>query len=356
MTSVPGRNEGGAARYGTISGSSAAAALVAGAAALLADARPDLDAAGLRGALVATARLGQGGSDARPRRPRGGLRGRARRRPARRPRSARSHRGTPGALGTVHAAQRLAVGRSSCGCCPGRPRPASRSASAPARFALQPGDAASRAPRDPRPRVRPSRPGRSTGAVRAVVGPRAAAPHPVERRRPGHATGPSSRGVRLSTPSFRPSDAQPAVLSLVAGRVDGSARAAAAPAARRASSGAPPRRASPRDARAPPRRAAGAVRVRRHRPRAGRRAAPPRRVRRSASSGSPVGGGPRVDASTSPFRVRLAAELQSAASCELREAADERHRGADPPSRESRTSSRGRSCAASARRSASTRT
>ena len=45
VTSVPGRSEGGAARYGTISGSSAAAAVVAGAAALLADARPDLDAA-----------------------------------------------------------------------------------------------------------------------------------------------------------------------------------------------------------------------------------------------------------------------------------------------------------------------
>ena len=61
MTSVPGRNEGGAARYGTLSGSSAAAAVVAGAAALLAEARPDLDAAGLRGALVATARRGVGG-------------------------------------------------------------------------------------------------------------------------------------------------------------------------------------------------------------------------------------------------------------------------------------------------------
>ena len=47
---------GGAARYGTISGSSAAAAVAGGAAALLADARPDLDAGGLRGALAATVR------------------------------------------------------------------------------------------------------------------------------------------------------------------------------------------------------------------------------------------------------------------------------------------------------------
>ena len=56
VTAVPGRNEGGAARYGTLSGSSAAAAVVAGSAALLAQARPDLDAAGLRCALVATSR------------------------------------------------------------------------------------------------------------------------------------------------------------------------------------------------------------------------------------------------------------------------------------------------------------
>ena len=55
-TSDPGRNEDGAARYGTLSGSSAAAALTAGAAALLAQARPDLDAQGLKQALVASAR------------------------------------------------------------------------------------------------------------------------------------------------------------------------------------------------------------------------------------------------------------------------------------------------------------
>jgi subtilisin family serine protease len=56
VTSEPGRTQGGAARYGTISGTSASAALVAGAAALLANARPDLDASALRGALVAGTR------------------------------------------------------------------------------------------------------------------------------------------------------------------------------------------------------------------------------------------------------------------------------------------------------------
>lgn len=55
-TADPGRDEDGAARYGTLSGSSAAAALTAGAAALLAQARPDLDAAGLKQALVASAK------------------------------------------------------------------------------------------------------------------------------------------------------------------------------------------------------------------------------------------------------------------------------------------------------------
>jgi minor extracellular serine protease Vpr len=50
-----GRNEDGTARYATISGSSAAAALAGGGAALLAQARPALDAAALKGALVGTA-------------------------------------------------------------------------------------------------------------------------------------------------------------------------------------------------------------------------------------------------------------------------------------------------------------
>src|SRR4029079_19181940 len=63
VTSVPGRGEGGSARYGTLSASSAAAAVVAGAAALLAEARPDLDAAGLRGALVTSARRTTGGTE-----------------------------------------------------------------------------------------------------------------------------------------------------------------------------------------------------------------------------------------------------------------------------------------------------
>jgi subtilisin family serine protease len=59
LTSHPGRAANGQSAYGTVSGSSASAAVVAGASALLAQARPDLDAAALKGALTGTA--GPGG-------------------------------------------------------------------------------------------------------------------------------------------------------------------------------------------------------------------------------------------------------------------------------------------------------
>jgi hypothetical protein len=55
-TSEPGANADGTSRFGTVNGSSAAAAVVAGAAALLAQARPGLDARALRSLLANTAR------------------------------------------------------------------------------------------------------------------------------------------------------------------------------------------------------------------------------------------------------------------------------------------------------------
>jgi subtilisin family serine protease len=55
LTSVPGQYEDGTGRFGTLNGSSAAGAIVAGAAALLAQARPDLDAAALKGVVVGSA-------------------------------------------------------------------------------------------------------------------------------------------------------------------------------------------------------------------------------------------------------------------------------------------------------------
>jgi len=219
VTSVPGRNEGGAARYGTISGSSAAAALVTGAAALLADARPDLDAAGLRGALVATARLGQGGSDARladplaasavelvadpPVVPFGAIH---------RGRRALSARFTLRNVSSRALVVRMLPGTAAAGVAV---------SVAPARFALQPGDA--RVVRLAiRARAKLEPPGSLEGAVRAVVGPGARLRIPWSVAVPISDRPVVSR-VTLSTPSFRPNDAQPAVLSLVAGRVDGSA-------------------------------------------------------------------------------------------------------------------------------------
>jgi subtilisin family serine protease len=57
LTSDPGRAEDGSARYSSLSGSSAASAIVAGSAALLAQARPALDASALKGLLAGSARL-----------------------------------------------------------------------------------------------------------------------------------------------------------------------------------------------------------------------------------------------------------------------------------------------------------
>lgn len=54
-TSEPGRGDEGEIRFGTVSGTSAAAAVTAGVAAILAQGRPRVDAAGLRGLLVGSA-------------------------------------------------------------------------------------------------------------------------------------------------------------------------------------------------------------------------------------------------------------------------------------------------------------
>jgi hypothetical protein len=65
-TAVPGADEDGRSKLATVSGSSAAAAVAAGVAARLAQARPALDAAGLRSALTGTARpLARGPAAAR---------------------------------------------------------------------------------------------------------------------------------------------------------------------------------------------------------------------------------------------------------------------------------------------------
>ncbi|HWO80170.1 S8 family serine peptidase [Gaiella sp.] len=219
VTAVPGRNEGGAARYGTLSGSSAAAAVVAGSAALLAQARPDLDAAGLRSALVATARrragaLGPGIVDpagassvelvADP--PIVALRALVGKRSqttgrvllrnvSRRPLVVELRPGAAAAGVSVRAVPARVVVQ------PGRSKPVELSVAA---------------------KVRPAAPGALEGSVRAVAAPGTrlrvpwAAAIPVTRL-------PAISRVALSVPVFTASDRKPAVLSLVAGRVDGSA-------------------------------------------------------------------------------------------------------------------------------------
>src|SRR4029450_743978 len=57
VTADPGKAEDGSARYSSISGTSAASAIVAGSAALLAQARPNLDASALKGLLAGSARF-----------------------------------------------------------------------------------------------------------------------------------------------------------------------------------------------------------------------------------------------------------------------------------------------------------
>jgi subtilisin family serine protease len=221
-TSEPGRGQEGVARYGTVSGSSAAAAVVAGAAALLAEARPDLDAAALRGALVASARPVQGASGvfagvvdpaaavavelvADP--PSAGL-GSAlapgvdvRRTITLRNVSTRALAIRIDDEGTAPSGVTVTVIPATVSLRPGGTKRVRVTASVP---------------------LRPRAPSALGGILRVrIVGgatlrvPWAIAVPVVDR--------PLVTGLRISTPAFVPSDARPAVLSFVAGRVDGSA-------------------------------------------------------------------------------------------------------------------------------------
>jgi hypothetical protein len=218
VTSVPGRNEGGSARYGTISGSSAGAAVVAGAAVLLADARPDLDAAGLRAALVGTGRRGSGGSAVGLVNPQGA--------------SAAELVADPpvvslGALaGKGTARGRLTLRNVSRRSLRVRLRPAAAPAGVTATtgrrtLSIRPGRAVTVA-LTVRVTTRPAAPSALGGAVVATAG------RGVRLRVPWSAAVPVTNrpvvsAVALSGKSFAPSDRSPAVLSLVAGRVDGAA-------------------------------------------------------------------------------------------------------------------------------------
>jgi len=223
VTSAPGTDQDGAPSFASVSGSSVSAAVAAGAGALLAEARPDLDAAALKAALVQTS--------ARP---------------------VAADRGGPGLVDVAAAAttevvidppalafgvplgsgnqvnvdvtvrnvsrRRLEIALD----------PASRGSGArlqilPDKLALGPGKSASvglfgRVP------TLPSAPGGLSGAFRVV--PQFASPFRVRWAIALPVQGkPLLTQPRLSQTTFAPSDANPAVLTVVAGRVDGAANA-----------------------------------------------------------------------------------------------------------------------------------
>jgi subtilisin family serine protease len=261
VSSVPGHNEGGTARYGTVSGSSAAAAVVAGSAALLAQARP-------------VGPPGRGRRRAGARQPVGGIGRRARRRPAgarARPadRKATSHHGAR------RPAERLAA-------CARRP-PAREHGSRGRRRADEP------RPRRPaarrleanRPRGRPEgAPGRTGGARGRDPGGRGARVAPADRldgRGSGVAAHDHARVALEGHVHGERPQADSAHVRRGAGRRVG--RAAPAPAALPARGPALPGEAPRGHAGPSPRRAARAVRDRGHGARAPGRAAAAGRVR-----------------------------------------------------------------------------
>jgi subtilisin family serine protease len=220
-TAEPGRDEGGAARYGSVSGSSAAAAVVAGGAALLAQARPELDAAALRGALIGTA----------------------------------APLGDPGAVGAgmvdVDAAAAAETVADPGVVTIGRPAPTGESrrplvirnvSTRRLEVALSPdprGAGSADVTIAPRlVRLRPGRSARVVVSVRPAGPPRApSALRGTIRLKPANglwlrvpwslavpvSDRPLISRVRLSRRTFEPSDTEPVVLELVAGRVDGTA-------------------------------------------------------------------------------------------------------------------------------------
>jgi minor extracellular serine protease Vpr len=221
-TSDPGRSQGGTARYGAISGTSAAAALVAGAAASLAQARPDLDAAALKAALVATARplglAGQGGAGIVD------------------PSAAAAAEvvADPPAvgLGTVLAensdARRTITLRNvsrralSVEIDPGRFDAADITVSVrPRKLRLRPGARADVVVAASVPLL-PKAPAALNGVLRARVAGGSTVRIPWSIAVPVNGR-PLLSGVRISRSSFAPSDSDPAVLSVVAGRIDGTA-------------------------------------------------------------------------------------------------------------------------------------
>ena len=219
-TSDPGRGEGGIARYGAISGTSASAALVTGAVALLAQARPDLDAAGLKAALVATARsFGPSRSGG------AGLVDPARAAatelvadpPAAAFGAALSKGAEVGRTVTLRNVSRRGL---SIEIVAGRADQADVTVEVlPRRLRLRPGAQAAVAVSASVPLL-PQAPGALTGVLRVRI--EGGTTVPVRWSIAVPLTGRRLLGrIRISDRSFTPSDASPSVVTIVAGRVDG---------------------------------------------------------------------------------------------------------------------------------------
>ncbi len=221
-TADPGRNEDGTARFGAISGSSAAAALVAGAAALLAQARPDLSAAELKQAIVASARrpgrgLAGGAGSADP------AAASAVELVADPPTVALGAARTQNAgVGRVVTLRNVSRRRLDLTIEAGAADQADIELVArPSALRLRPGQSAEISLSANVPLL-PRAPAALDGVLRVLVRhgttlrvPWSIAIPPIHR--------PLVTGAKLSSRSFSPSDVDPAVLTVVAGRVDGSA-------------------------------------------------------------------------------------------------------------------------------------
>ena len=203
-TSDPGRNEDGAARYGTLSGSSAAAALAAGAAALLARRDPTST---LRGSSKRSSRRRAAAAarpwerSTRPRRPRSSSSPRRRRSGS----ASRSGEGTT-VRRRIVAAQRQPAQARRLDRARHRGRGRHRRRDPPARRASAPGAS-----------LRVARSGHSAAAPAGRPGPHRSAPRqdprrlhvagPVDDRRPAVPKRDLIPVARLSSRAFEPSDA-----------------------------------------------------------------------------------------------------------------------------------------------------
>ena len=219
-TAEPGAAVDGSARLATVNGSSAAAAAVAGAAALLAQARPDLDAVALKSLLVGSARrlprdapaaqgaglldVGAAAAAEVAVDPAALAFGRARGRRWRARRTLRLHN-----VSTRTLRVSLSLGE--------RLRRGVRLSVTPRRLTLSPGRTTQVTLRAELARRRAGT-GAATGFLRVAPSGGRAVPVPwaaVLGPAPGALVGP----LRLSAASFRPSDTAPAVLTFQAGRV-----------------------------------------------------------------------------------------------------------------------------------------